>query len=155
MSNQTRMSLSPSTIQTVTVGPGIPPGHVLRLRSALAGCTADRELHPAPKVYYSIVGIIPNYSALTMQSTGQTSTHFGVSWWPTHSTQVAWSITYRTPSPSLMDSVGHSGMHAPQAMHSSLIFMLMMDSPEEILVKCIPHRVSVNWRMSLDSWSLS
>ncbi len=33
-----------------TVGPGIPPGHVLRLCSALVGFTTDRELHPAPKV---------------------------------------------------------------------------------------------------------
>jgi hypothetical protein len=27
-----------------------------------------------------------------------------------------------------MDSVGHSGMHAPQAMHSSVIFMVMVRS---------------------------
>jgi hypothetical protein len=30
MSNQARMSLSPSHIQTVTVGPGVPPGHASR-----------------------------------------------------------------------------------------------------------------------------
>jgi hypothetical protein len=33
------------------------------------------------------------------------------------------------PSPSLMDSVGHSGTHAPQAMHSSVIFMVMVVTP--------------------------
>jgi hypothetical protein len=29
-------------------------------------------------------------------------------------------------SPSVIDSVGHSGKHAPQAMHSSVIFMAMV-----------------------------
>jgi hypothetical protein len=33
------------------------------------------------------------------------------------------------PSPSLMDSVGHSGTQAPQAMQSSVIFMVMMLTP--------------------------
>jgi hypothetical protein len=28
-------------------------------------------------------------------------------------------------SPSVIDSVGHSGKHAPQAMHSSVIFIAM------------------------------
>ncbi len=65
------------------------------------------------------------YSAFTMHSTGQTVTHCGESWCPSHSTHVLWSMTYRTPSPSLIDSVGHSGIHAPQAMHSSVIFMVM------------------------------
>jgi len=37
------MSLHPSFIQTITVGPGIAPDHVLRLRSALVGYTTDRE----------------------------------------------------------------------------------------------------------------
>jgi len=55
MTNQTRMSLSPSCIQTLTVGPGITPGHV---PLALVGCTTDRELHPAPKVEYLVVVII-------------------------------------------------------------------------------------------------
>ena len=50
--NQTRVSLHPSSIQTITVGSGVPPDHVLRLRSALVGCTTDRELHPAPKVLF-------------------------------------------------------------------------------------------------------
>jgi hypothetical protein len=27
------------------------------------------------------------------------------------------------PSPSLIELVGHSGKHAPQAMHSSVIFI--------------------------------
>lgn len=30
-----------------TVGSGVPPDHALRL----AGCTADRELHPALKIF--------------------------------------------------------------------------------------------------------
>ena len=58
MSNQTRMSLHPSSIQTITVGSGVTPDPVLRLRSALVGCTTDREFtctdrkcHPAPKVF--------------------------------------------------------------------------------------------------------
>jgi hypothetical protein len=38
-------------------------------------------------------------------------------------------MTYKMPSPSLMDSVGHSGTHAPQAMQSSVIFMDMVISP--------------------------
>jgi hypothetical protein len=33
------------------------------------------------------------------------------------------------PSPSLIDSVGHSGTHAPQAMQSSVIFMVMVITP--------------------------
>jgi len=49
-SNQTRLSLKPSSIQTVTVGLGVPPNHVLSVVEALVGCTTDRELHPAPKV---------------------------------------------------------------------------------------------------------
>src|SRR5215216_4616849 len=49
-SNQTRRSLRPSSIQTVTVGLGVPPSHVLSIVEALVGCTTDRELHPAPKV---------------------------------------------------------------------------------------------------------
>jgi hypothetical protein len=36
------------------------------------------------------------------------------------------------PSPSLMDSVGHSGTHAPQAMQSSVIFIVMVVSPSKI-----------------------
>src|SRR5512144_2067790 len=36
------------------------------------------------------------------------------------------------PSPSLMDSVGHSGTHAPQAMHSSVIFIVMVVTPSKI-----------------------
>jgi hypothetical protein len=31
-----------------TVGPGVPPGHALRL----AGCTADRDFHPALKIVF-------------------------------------------------------------------------------------------------------
>jgi hypothetical protein len=35
------------------------------------------------------------------------------------------------PSPSLIDSVGHSGTHAPQAMQSSVIFMVMVITPSK------------------------
>jgi hypothetical protein len=46
-------------------------------------------------------------------------------------------MTYRTPSPSLIDSVGHSGTQAPQAMQSSRIFMVMMVSPIKEFVATI------------------
>jgi hypothetical protein len=35
------------------------------------------------------------------------------------------------PSPSLIDSVGHSGTQAPQAMHSELIFIAMVIAPSQ------------------------
>jgi hypothetical protein len=60
-----------------------------------------------------------------MHSTGQVAAHWGLSKWPTQSTHVAALITY-TPSPSLMELVGQTGSHAPQAMHSSVIFMVMV-----------------------------
>lgn len=41
-------------------------------------------------------------------------------------------MTYVMPSPSLMDSVGHSGTHAPQAMQSSVIFIVMVVTPSKI-----------------------
>ncbi len=41
-----RPASPPSPIRTVTVGPGIAPG---RAPEGFAGCTAGRELHPAPK----------------------------------------------------------------------------------------------------------
>ena len=64
-STQTRAGLLiPSSIQTLTVGPGISPGHAWELESSLlkftkasscapqlVGYTTDRELHPAPKVF--------------------------------------------------------------------------------------------------------
>lgn len=62
-----------------------------------------------------------NYAG-TIQLTGQTSTHCGVGECPSHSMQVAALITYTMPSPSLMELVGHSGRHTPQAMQSSKIF---------------------------------
>ena len=48
----------PSSIQTLTVGLGIPPGHAslygevygLSVQETLVGYTTDREFHPAPKV---------------------------------------------------------------------------------------------------------
>jgi hypothetical protein len=39
-------------------------------------------------------------------------------------------------SPSLMDSVGHVGAHAPQEMHSSVIFMAMVISPLDFAGFC-------------------
>ena len=67
-SNQTRLSLIPSSIQTVTVGLGVPPSHVLSVVEALVGCTTDREftctrLHfvqvsPCPEGCYLVVQII-------------------------------------------------------------------------------------------------
>jgi hypothetical protein len=44
-----RPAVEPSSIQTVTVGPGISPGHAAWC-TRLVGCTTDREFHPAPKV---------------------------------------------------------------------------------------------------------
>ena len=55
--------------------------HVTLPRRFLFGCqNYTRGYDLRPRVF--------NY-ALTMQSTGQTLTHLGESWWPTHSTQVA------------------------------------------------------------------
>jgi hypothetical protein len=47
--------VNPSSIQTITVGLGISPGHthlpiLSDAKDLLVGCTTDRELHPAPKV---------------------------------------------------------------------------------------------------------
>jgi hypothetical protein len=42
-------------------------------------------------------------------------------------------MTYIVPSPSLMELVGHSGMQAPQAMQSSVIFMDIAISPQSSL----------------------
>jgi hypothetical protein len=69
--------------------------------------------------------------ALMMHSTGHTDMHCGESWCPTHSTQVSALITYMGDS-SVIDSVGHSGTHAPQEMHSSVIFIAMVVSPNMI-----------------------
>ena len=40
ISNQTRLSLTSFLYPDYTVGPGVPPDHVLK---ALVGCTTDRE----------------------------------------------------------------------------------------------------------------
>lgn len=96
--NQTRVSLHPSSIQTITVGLGVSPGHAFwsqpacwRIRRSklphsilLVGYTTDRELHPAPKVFIWLLRLYPiGHSraqfALVMQSTGQTVTHLGES----------------------------------------------------------------------------
>ena len=100
----------PSSIQTILSAPEL---HRVMLSYAapasqrrschcpkrLVGFTTDREFtcnitaqgSPCPEGYYFVVKIIPlaGYSALTMQSTGQTETHLGESKWPSHSTQVA------------------------------------------------------------------
>ena len=50
---RTRRPANPSSIQTITVGLGISPGHAVRKHCAslwLVGYTTDREIHPAPKV---------------------------------------------------------------------------------------------------------
>jgi len=107
-------------------------GHVFNVTYHFARGLYHRSgITPCPEGFYSVVRIISQF-AWTMQSTGQTLTHLGESWWPWHSTQVAWSITYRMPSPSLMDSVGHSGTQAPQAMQSSVIFIVMVNTPSKI-----------------------
>jgi hypothetical protein len=92
----------------------------------LVGFTTGRELHPAPKVVYSVDGIILQIAQqqklylkeyvkplkaqgrrtpplagddkryalmMAVSATGQTAWHCGLSKWPTHSTQVAASIT--------------------------------------------------------------
>jgi hypothetical protein len=60
---------------------------------------------------------------MVVSATGQTAWHCGLSKCPTHSTHVAGSIKYGVPS--VIELVGHSGTQAPQAMHSSVIFMAM------------------------------
>jgi len=72
------------------------------------------------------VGLRERSYALTMQATGQASAHCGDAKWPSHSTQVVASITYRMPSPSVIDWVGHSGRQAPQAIQSSIIFIAIV-----------------------------
>jgi hypothetical protein len=44
------------------------------------------------------------------------------------------------PSPSLMDSVGHSGTQAPQAMQSSVIFIVMVVTPSKIY--CYAYKIN-------------
>jgi hypothetical protein len=48
---RTSRPANPSSIQTVTVGPGVSPGHAADGHpELLVGFTTDREFHPAPKV---------------------------------------------------------------------------------------------------------
>src|SRR5512144_1606167 len=72
-----------------------------------------------------------------MQSTGQTSMHFCVSCAPTHSVQRSGATMYVVPS-VLIAWFGHSGSQAPQAMHSSTIFMAMTDDSCEGQTRCPP-----------------
>jgi len=53
-SNQTRVEPTSFFYPDYTVGSVVATDHA----QALAGCTADRELHPAPKVRYSVNWII-------------------------------------------------------------------------------------------------
>src|SRR6185503_6132314 len=50
------------------------------------------------------------------------------------------------PSPSLIDSVGHSGTHAPQAMQSSVIFMVMVVTPSKICYYAYKINLCHEWR---------
>src|SRR5437763_15439294 len=59
-----------------------------------------------------------------MQSTGQTSTHCGVSKWPTHSVHFDGSIRYIS-IPCEIAPFGHSGSQTSQLMHSSVIISAM------------------------------
>jgi len=77
----------PSFIRTITVGPGVPPDHVLSLRfdklsatSVLVGCTTDREFahtvvqaSPCPEGFYSIGKIIPANNRLSKHCDGRLS----------------------------------------------------------------------------------
>src|SRR5438132_7462470 len=56
------------------------------------------------------------------QSTGQTAAQASSSWNPTHSVQSAGSMT-KMSSPWLVAWLGHSGSHAPQLMHSSVMMV--------------------------------
>src|SRR6266508_7019077 len=64
MSNQTRVSLHPSSIQTVTVGSGVPPDHAHLV--ILSGCEGSARglyhrsgITPCPEGFYLVVEIIP------------------------------------------------------------------------------------------------
>src|SRR5438445_1932731 len=58
------------------------------------------------------------------QSTGQTAAQASCSWKPTHSVQSTGSMT-KMSSPWLIAWFGHSGSHAPQLMHSTVIIVDM------------------------------
>src|SRR2546423_12492945 len=58
------------------------------------------------------------------QSTGQTAAHASSSWKPTHSVHSCGSMT-KMSSPWLIAWFGHSGSHAPQLMHSTVIMVDM------------------------------
>jgi hypothetical protein len=68
MSNQTHLSLHPSSIQTLTVGPGVPPDPVLLLtlstrglyhRSGIHLHIVQCKCHPAPKVFIWLSKLYP------------------------------------------------------------------------------------------------
>jgi len=72
------------------------------------------------------VRLKPLGQAGLMQPDGQTSTHKGLSLWPSHSVQVAASILKKI-LPELIDLVGQTGLQSPQAVHmSGSIFIAMM-----------------------------
>ena len=51
---RTALPVPSSSIQTVTVGPGVPPGQRTPKRP-VADCTASGDLHPALKTKDSVV----------------------------------------------------------------------------------------------------
>src|SRR2546421_2174536 len=58
------------------------------------------------------------------QSTGHTAAQASCSWKPTHSVQSCGSMT-KMSSPWLIAWFGHSGSHAPQLMHSTVMMVDM------------------------------
>jgi hypothetical protein len=56
------------------------------------------------------------YAGMQVFSTGQTSAHFGVSKWPSHSVHFFGSMIYMSFL-SLIAAFGHSNSQAPQTVH--------------------------------------
>ena len=71
--NQTHAGpvVSPSTIRTLTVGPGIPPSHVLE--TSTRGLYHRSGIAPCPEGCYSIRKIIPAKNRLSNHCSGQLS----------------------------------------------------------------------------------
>ena len=75
--NQTRVSLHPSFIQTITVGLGVPPGHAPGVeelapvfQQQAVGLHTARGLYhrsgitPCPEGFYLVVEIIPRWAQI-------------------------------------------------------------------------------------------
>ena len=116
------MSLHPSSIQTITVGLGVPPSHASpcwRLgvtKDLLVGYTTDRELHPAPKVFIRLLRLYP--AGHKLHNSLAPSARAGVC-------PRAFYISIRCDN-------AIDWTHAPQAMQSSVIFMVMVATPSKI-----------------------